>query len=197
MKKILFTLFCISTLVTSVQAQTEPFQKSGFLGITIGPAIPLGDFADDDLNNEDSGLAESGFNLTLLSFGYELVENFGIAASWFGGGHIIETDFGDGIWGYGALVVGPMVSFELSEQADIDFKLMVGPTAGIFDFDTLDEQQEGSGFGLDIGTSIRIKLSDKIGLILNMDYFNTNSEFDDFEQQMTALNINGGLFFKI
>ncbi len=197
MKKITLLLLFISAISTSIQAQNEPFQKNGFLGITLGSAIPLGDFADDSFDNEDAGLAENGFNITLLTFGYEFVENFGMAASWFGGGHLIETDFGDGIWAYGALVVGPMVSVELSEKADLDFKLMVGPTSGIFDFDNLDEQQEGSGFGVDIGASLRFSVSNRLGIIFNMDYFNTTSEFDDFEQKMTALNINGGVFFKL
>ena len=141
MKRItLFVLF-ITVITTSLHAQTELFQKSGFLGITLGTAIPIGDFGDDDLNNEDAGLAENGFNITLLTFGYEFMENFGMAASWFGGGHLIETDFGDGIWAYGALVVGPMVTVELSEKADLDFKLMIGSTAGILDFDNLEKPE--------------------------------------------------------
>lgn len=199
MKRITSFILIITaiSITAHAQSQTESFKKNGFLGITIGPAISLGDFADDDLNNEDAGFAENGFNLTLLTFGYEFVENFGMAASWFGGGHTIETDFGDGLWAYGAIVVGPMVTLELSEKADLDFKLMVGPTSGIFDFDSLSEQEEGSGFGFDVGTSLRVSISNKIGLILNMDYFNTKSEFDDFEQKMTALNINGGIFFKL
>lgn len=199
MKKNTLLLLIIALTTLGVQAQTEtsPFQKNGFLGITIGSAIPLGDFADDSFDNEDAGLAENGFNITLLTFGYEFVENFGIAASWFGGGHLIETDFGNGIWAYGALVVGPMATVELSEKVDLDFKLMVGPTSGILDGDGLDEQETGSGFGVDIGTSLRISASERFGVMFNMDYFNTKSEFDGFEQKMTALNLNVGVFFRI
>jgi len=196
---LVLNLLLVLTIImsSSVFAQEEKTEKKGFIGVTLGAAFPTGDFADNDVNNIDAGLAENGLNITLATFGYYISDNFGLAGSWFGGGHTIETDFGNGIWSYGALVVGPMYTTQVNETTFLDFKVMAGPTAGLFDFDSLDDVESGSGFGYDLGVSLRFNLSEKIGFMLNADYFSTNAEFDDFEQQMSAFNLNGGILFRI
>jgi opacity protein-like surface antigen len=60
MKTILFFAFFIAiTLVFPFNS----FSQSGSFSIHAGPAFPLNDFGDDDIDDEDSGLAGTGFEL--------------------------------------------------------------------------------------------------------------------------------------
>ena len=44
-------------------------KRKGYIGLSLGPSIPIGDFAD-----ESNGLAKTGLNLTLVNFGYLFAE---------------------------------------------------------------------------------------------------------------------------
>jgi len=80
MKKLL-SVFLLLFLVSSIQAQDiNKSTKDGFISISLGLAIPTGDFADDDPGNNDAGFAENGASFTLINFGYLFSKNVGITA---------------------------------------------------------------------------------------------------------------------
>ena len=63
---LLFDSFCFS-------------QDKGYVGISIGPSIPTGDYASAELSNQKAGLAKTGAIFD-ISFGYKLGKNLGLSA---------------------------------------------------------------------------------------------------------------------
>ncbi len=59
MKKILYSL---STLTIAAFFSINVYSQ-GYFSAYLGPAIPVGDFADDDINEDDAGGAAIGLNL--------------------------------------------------------------------------------------------------------------------------------------
>lgn len=86
MKKFLILLLFAFGL-TGAFAQN---QKS-FIGISLGPSFPVGDFANTDLSDENSGLAKVGGTLS-LNYGYHLSQQFGLMAVIRGSVHGVDVD---------------------------------------------------------------------------------------------------------
>ncbi len=204
MKKI--ALLCI--VLFGALALNAQGDRPGYLGISIGASIPLGDFADDDENNEDAGFAETGISLQ-TPFAYKFGETFGLAGNlMFNSNPIAEFDGQEDIdayWNYFAVLVGPLVSFDLSEKVALDLKATGGYSssqfsveAGGFDIDV----DGGNGFAYDIGAALRLNLSEKTALLFAADYFSTQQEFDDelfgeLENTITSLNASLGFVFRL
>lgn len=196
LKRILIAMLFIGWCSTEMIAQESKttFIKNGYIGITLGAASPLGDFGDDAIDNDKAGYAESGLNITLISFGYEFVPNFGFAVSWFGGAHIVETDFLEGIQSYGALLVGPMGVYHIDEKTALDVKLLIGQSVGINDLSG--DSIQGNGFGLNFGLTLRADFSKRFGAMVHTDFFTTTIDYDTYDQPIQAVNLNGGLYVK-
>ena len=199
MKNFILTL---SILLVTVQcfAQTESTNTSenlddrkGYLAIMLGPSFPVGDYADDDLNNDQAGLAKTGFSLFLLDFGYKFHRNIGIAASWFGGSNPVDAQvLADGLayniggawtvesgaFSYGGLFVGPMFSIPL-KKVDLDLRVVGGFATGFFPeikvrsntgVNFNQESANGSCFAYSIGAGTRVHFSKKLSFIARVDY---------------------------
>lgn len=166
--------------------------KPGYVAVTIGPSFPTGDFADSQ-----NGMANTGVNLTLINFGFLFSEHLGISASWFGAAYPLDNDDFDP-WSYGGLMVGPLLSFELSENAEWDFKPMIGyavtkaPDIG-------KGEEEATSFAINLGTLIRVHMSSTFSLALSADLFGTKAKFKDlgFEQDIGALSLGLGLAYRL
>ena len=70
-------------------------KRKGYIGISLGPSIPLGDFS-----NPSSGAAKTGLHLNLVNFGYLITDNVGIAAIWFGAANPV-SEISWNPWSYG------------------------------------------------------------------------------------------------
>src|SRR5690606_7696040 len=76
--------------------------------------------------------------LTLLNAGYVWDKGFGITGVWAGGAHIFDAEMTVNNWGttyttqadvelsYGVLMVGPMYTLSITEDASLDFKARLG-----------------------------------------------------------------------
>lgn len=210
MKKIVFTLL---VMMLSIAAGAQIEDRRGYIGITLGPAIPMGDFADNSYDNEDAGFAKTGVNFNLVHFGYKFSQNFGIAATWFGAAHEVDVSAFEepgidnnsidaGSWSYGGLFAGLLVSIPAGEKLFIEFKPMVGFVAatspevkvsGI----TFMEDQQGSAIGFDLVGSVRYNFTEKWCAMVNIDYLTSKPEFDYFEQPISALTFSAGLGYRI
>src|SRR5690606_36860084 len=103
LKNILF-LFVLTSVALHITAQEE--KRKGYSGIRVGPSFPIGEF-------KEVGWANPGATLSLINFGYLFNNRVGIAANWFGGAYAVDvSQFGlaDGMWSYGGLLAGPLVS---------------------------------------------------------------------------------------
>lgn len=167
-------------------------RRKGFIGLSLGASIPIGDFAD-----MSSGLAKTGIQINLINFGYLFSENFGITATWFGAANQLNTD-GLDPWSYGGIMAGPLLSFPLSQKVEWDFRPMIGyslttvPNIGF-------GAEQGSSFALNIGTVFRINVGSKTSLLLNADYFSTRPEFKDygFEQSIGTISLGFGVAYRL
>ena len=88
----------------------EDYSRKGFIGISIGPSFPIGDYSELPI----------GLNLSLIDFGYLFNKNIGIAGKWFGTAHAE-----DGVtFGLGGLLVGPLGSVPVTETINFKGKLL-------------------------------------------------------------------------
>lgn len=167
-------------------------KRKGYIGLTIGASIPLGDFADKSI-----GVAKTGLQLNLVTFGYLFSDNVGIAGTWFGAANPVDAD-GFDPWSYGGIMVGPLLSFPFSEIVDWDFKPLLGyAVTTLPDLGYGTEQAASIAFSL--GTQFRIHVGDKVSLLLSGDYFSTDSEFRDYriKQNVATFSLAVGAAYRL
>lgn len=193
MKKFIIIL---SLVVLSANLFAQSSDRKGFIGITLGPSIPIGDFADNSLSNDNAGFAKTGLNINLINFGYKFGQNFGITGSWFGAAHSVDISGVDAMWSYGGLMGGPMLSFPLNEKLDFDLKGMIGFVSAKLDMNELGETS-GSGVGFDFGASFRYNFTEKWCLLINGDYLASNPKFDEGNQKISTINLSLGIAYRL
>lgn len=179
-----------STTPGKITSTTQ--KRKGFIGLSIGASIPIGDFAD-----KLDGAAQTGIQLNLINFGYLFSENIGVAATWFGASNPIDF-YSIDPWSYGGLLAGPLLSFPASKNVDWDFKPMIGYSVTTFPgIDYITEQS--TAFAFSVGTQLRFHVGKKISLTLSADYFYTNPEFIyyDIEQKIGTITIGVGVAFRL
>lgn len=176
----------------SIVKQNNSDKRKGYIGLSVGASIPVGDFAD-----KSDGLAKTGLQLNLINFGYLFSDNLGITATWFGAANPLDAD-GYDPWSYGGLMAGPLLSFPLSEKVDWDFRPMIG-----YSVTTLPDIgfgiEQASSFAYNIGTVFRINVGNKVALLLNADYFSTKPKFVDydFEQNIGTISFGFGVAYRL
>jgi len=163
-------------------------RRKGFIGLSLGASIPVGDFGD--LYN---GLAKTGIHLNLINFGYLFSENFGITATWFGAANPINVA-GLDPWSYGGIMTGPLLSFPLSQKVEWDFRPMMG-----YSVTTFIGTEQALSFALNIGTVFKVNAGSKMSLLLSADYFSTKPEFIDFgfEQSISTISLGFGVAYRL
>ena len=165
MKKLLFTAVLALFLTNTTTAQ----DSKGYVGVSIGAAIPQGDLADT---------AKTGIDLGLINAGYRFNETWGATVNWGATGHAIEGS-DDGSIGIGYFAVGPMISF-----GDFDFKPQYAFSSATIDNGggELDVDMESAWI---IGATYNYSLGGNWGLAANLDYFTfTVEDADDSESIM-------------
>jgi len=200
MKEMIISLSLILLAITAFSQET----RKGLIGISLGPSIPLSDYADNDGDNEDAGFAMTGLHLN-FNFSYKFNENLGVAALWTGNAHPIDVDemvdlfwsidpslnweVETEAWSSGSLMGGLLVSFPF-DKVDFDIKALIGyssstiPNIDVTASDGSEsvniKQNETSAlaFAFNLGAGLRYNVSDKIALTVNMDYFSTKPEFE-------------------
>ncbi|WP_131537165.1 outer membrane beta-barrel protein [Pedobacter nototheniae] len=136
MKKTVFFL-CALFGVLNLSAQTSN-QKS-FIGISVGPSFPVGDFANKNAYDVNSGLASIGGFLN-INYGYKFSDNFGAIAILRGSIHGVDSQslkngyslpdgsggslsYEAGTWKSGGLLVGLFQGFSLNDSKNFVFEL--------------------------------------------------------------------------
>lgn len=107
-----FTFLLLSSLAVHALGQNH---TRGYIGIGVG--------ASHIVDHSEFDNARIGLNLTLLNFGYSIYKGLGVTAAWIGSGHITEENHKIG---YGALMAGPMYTFNFSDHLKLDLKFRAG-----------------------------------------------------------------------
>lgn len=200
MKNIWLIVALLAWFQTTAQDKNR-IETKGFIGMSMGPAIPLGNFADEALNNAKAGLAKTGVNLTLVNFGYRFGKHFGISAAWLGGAHAVDTQntifLSSNPWSYGSLMAGGLYTKNIGPSF-FDGRFMIGYALTTNpDFSLFLEIESPMSFAYMAGIGIRPRVGNRFTLYFTMDYFHTKPTFkeNNFEQSISVLFVNGGFCY--
>ena len=174
MKKLFFTAALALFLTNTVTAQ----DSQGYVGVSIGAAIPQGDLAD---------AAKTGLDLGLINAGYRFNETWGATLNWGATAHSIE-DSDDGTIGVGYFAVGPMVSF-----GDFDFKPQYAFSSVKQDIGGVDSDFDVESAWI-IGATYNYSLADNWGLAANLDYF--TFKIKDADDSLSMMKFTVGVQYK-
>ena len=160
MKKLLLTAALALFLTNTTTAQ----DSKGYVGVSIGLAMPTGDLAD---------AAETGLDLGLINAGYRFNETWGATVNWGATGHAVKEEvFGsdDVTVGIGYFAVGPMISY-----GNFDFKPQYAFASAKFEegVDEIDVDIENAWI---LGFTYNVPLGGNWGMAANLDYFTFNFE---------------------
>lgn len=207
----------LSTLMACLFTANAQTEKKGFLSISLGPSIPIGDFASTDINKEEAGFASTGaiFDIT---FGYKANDKYGFMAVLRGQSNPFDAEAlenelendnpsinwsvdGDN-WGIGGFLLGGYREVPLNEGSKTSFQLkaligFLNSTSPEFSFSATSGGVSASGkqfsasttaFSYLLGLGFSHKLSNSINAVLNLDYLGANPEFKNVE----TVNTLGG-----
>jgi hypothetical protein len=188
---------------------TDSFsQDKGYVAISLGTNIPIGDFASSDANNKSAGYATTG-GISDISFAYKFGENFGMSALIRGQANPTDAQsFADEIakqfpgsnvtvdsktWGIGGLMFGGYGSFPISEKVSFDTRAMIGFLNATSPDITVTLTGSGgsawvkmnstssTAFSYLIGAGFKYDAGRKVCLFANIDYLGANPEFKNVE----------------
>ena len=165
MKKLLLITVLALFATNTISAQ----DSKGYIGVSIGAALPLGDFAD--------GLS-TGIDLGFINAGYRFDETWGATLNWGSIAHSAKE--GGGAVGVGYLAIGPMISFW-----DFDFKPQYAFSSAIVKNDGLADIDVDIESSWILGGAYNISLGGNWGAAANLDYFTfTVEDADDSDSIM-------------
>jgi len=189
--KLKITAILIVCIAVTLTATSQEQRRKGYIGISIGPSFPIGEFKED-------AWANTGVNLSLINFGYLFNNRVGIAANWFGGAHTVDaSQFGlaEGMWSYGGLLAGPLVSTPVGRNIDFDARVQIGFSAANLKLEGYNV--DGTGFAYSAGIGIRAHLGRKLSLNLNADVLTSNNKGDYMERKIQTIHPTIGLSYRM
>lgn len=205
-------LVLLGTGVTAQDAENVQ-QKKSFLFVQGGAAIPLADFASNDLTNENAGMAKTGFTAGVL-YNYRIVKYAGIMLQ----GHYANFALSDQItksfpgatvdhWQYAGLVVGPMLMLPVGDKLLADVHVASGvmwansPKVK-YQGQTIVDEDWGTAVPVQTGLSVRFFTNTKLVVFAGADYLYMKPEFriessdpPDVTQKINALQVQLGIGF--
>ena len=177
MKKLLFTAALALFLTNSTTAQ----DSKGYVGVSIGLAMPTGDLAD---------VAETGLDLGLINAGYRFNETWGATVNWGATGHAVKEEvFGPDVTvGIGYFAVGPMISY-----GNFDFKPQYAFASATFDGPGGDADFDVDSAWI-LGATYNFPLGGNWGMAANLDYFTL--KFEDADDSSNMFKLSVGVQYK-
>ena len=203
MKKVLLFAFSFLTISSSLYGQ----ERKGFIGLSTGPSIAIGDLSSKDLSNPSAGFADNGLQFD-ITFGYQFEESkFGVIGLLRGQANTIDNgalssefykQFQPGVslsvtgdaWALGGFLFGGFGSFPITEKANFIPKAMIGflnSNSPEIDLTVYypsyvyvnTHRASASAFSYLIGAGFNYELGDKWYLMADIDFLGSNPEFRD------------------
>lgn len=193
--------------LSTIRAPKPPRKKKGYVGLTVGPSIPIGRFA-----NESKGRVKTGAHFNLINFGVLFSENIGISANVFGATNPMDSE--DYFFDYNSknyyldpafyfgLTTGPMFTIPISEKVNWDFKPMMGYTFNIL-YSYFYYEEPIISLAYNFGTQCRFHLSNIISLLVTADYLGTtplvsSNDYDIiYNKNIQTVNFGIGIGFRL
>jgi hypothetical protein len=201
-----FLVYFLISNTASITAQ----DKKGYIGISLGPSLPIGDFASKNFSNTNAGFATNGAIFD-ISFAYKLGKsNFGITGLIRGQANALDhqamadelgnslrgtnwTVESGGAWSLGGYFIGGIGSFPVSEKVSFDTKAMIGigistiPEITITSSDnfgsywTKQSSTTSSSLAYTLGVGFKFELGKSLYLLTNLDYLGSEPEFQNID----------------
>ncbi len=191
----------------------------GFLGFSIGPSFPVGNFGKSDWDDEKSGFARRGYQFTAIDFGIKFVPNFGITFGFKGANvpmdvqkiaNFYAQEYGGEFyvsstrWNFGGIYLGPFVSIP-TKIVDIDFRFGTGMMLAFSpklevsrgqDY-AMQEASVGPSISVTLGTGARFNINRWFGASVGVEYLRARPTFTveyssntQFDQETVYQNIS-------
>lgn len=151
-------LLSVVALSTAEPAIAQDQQRRGFIGLGMGPSVPLGGFADASSGSARAGRATPGTTNLLVSLGYRFREHLGVSASISNSEYEMRDSGGEEWWDVATFTAGPTYSLRLNARAWLDLKAMVGRialTQVIDSYTFASGEGTGRGLGVDMRAAVR------------------------------------------
>ena len=216
MKKLLLILAAAMSmyLVASSQERSAGYEKKAFLIFTAGPSFPVGDFTSKNLDNDQAGLAKTGFNLDLQG-GYRLIKSVGVTSSIFYSREAIDQKILNGTsvsvdhWQYYGIVIGPMITQNLTPKIAADFNVMTGVVNAnspkfSYNGEVIFPEDWAVAVPVRVSGDMRVQFARNGYFLIGVNYLYLNPEFKTTalgetyraHQRITVVNLNGGIGFR-
>jgi len=195
----------VALVCLSIQTYAqEAVDHRGFIGVSLGPSIPTGDYSSNSITNRRAGFARTGATFN-INFHYKFSKYIGIAAISTGNAHplneeehvktfqwidpALRWELNTDLWSVGGTLGGILLSFPAGFM-DIDLKGLIGfsyselpemrvtGSSDTFYETVIQRSSSASSPALNLGTNFRFAISDNWSLTFNIDYFITNPEFN-------------------
>jgi hypothetical protein len=176
--------------------------KRGYFSIGIGPSIHTSGIIQ--YGNVNQGIIQQdtdpkisagslGLNFNFIDAAYSFDQNWGVALKIQGGfftnkanRKILKSNFG-------AIMIGPMYSYEINDVLVIDLKAKAGRFFNLVDF--TDEfsnayRESEFDFGMELGSTVRYHLSETTSWINNIDFQN---QFGENNNRINRINVSTGI----
>ena len=194
MKRI-FIIQAILAYNIAVMAQSA--QHKAFLGLTMGPSIPLGVFADNSPSNEHAGFAMTGYSDCLLNFGITPWKTYGISASLCYSEYNVDKTGTEDWWQVVGITAGPMFSFPLTNKLILDLKPKAGLLLTTLVIDTYGyDENKGTGFEIEVKASLRYNFARRWCVLEENGYFYTNQKYLGWRQKIQAITFDLGIAYR-
>ncbi|MFY8019584.1 MAG: hypothetical protein ACOVP1_00245 [Bacteroidia bacterium] len=205
MKKVVLGFILLTAISIQLKAQNE----KGFIGISLGPSIPMGDLASKNINNNSAGFANTGAIFD-ISFAHKLgAGKFGITAILRGQSNPTDAQAmadelaiqSPGVnftvesknWGIGGFMFGGFASIPVSNKASFDTRVMIGFLSSTSPDITITGSGPGgsawvkqgstgaSAFAYMFGAGFKFDIAPRLYLLTNLDYLGSKPEFRNVE----------------
>jgi hypothetical protein len=84
------TLLILGAFLLMLNVSAQKNNSKNLLTVSFGPSIPIGNYANTNLSNDDAGFAKTGETINIC-FEHKLNKHFGIAAMMYGQKNVINT----------------------------------------------------------------------------------------------------------
>lgn len=218
----------ILTLAILLQLNQLFSQKNTFLSFSVGLSNPVGDYKSTEPTNNKASAAKTGLSLD-LNGGLKFNNNIGaqilirkqsnsLDKATIEQAFPVGTFYEVKSWNITSLLIGPYLSFKLSEKIDLEPRVLIGYTsisspeisANYSGISFFQESKSGEGFGYLIGSGIKFNISEKWFISGNIDYnaatadINNikisnslgNFDFTNISTSFSAINTNIGVGLK-
>ena len=174
MKKLLLITVLALFATNTISAQ----DSKGYIGVSIGAAIPTGDFAD---------VAKTGLDLGFINAGYRFDETWGATLNWGATSHSFKE--GSGAVAVGYLAIGPMISY-----GNFDFKPQYAFSSAVAKADGAESVTFDVESSWILGATYNFPLGGNWGLAANFDYL--NFKVKDADKSSSVLKASVGIQYR-